>query len=66
MERSPDSDGSMLDSDEALERSREVLGSPLQEKSTPRDSILRSLLPDGIFELPSRSWEEGKVQGIKR
>ncbi|XP_025152521.1 fasciculation and elongation protein zeta-2 isoform X3 [Harpegnathos saltator] len=32
MERSPDSDGSLLDSDEALERSREVLGSPLQEK----------------------------------
>lgn len=33
MERSPDSDGSLLDSDEALERSREVLGSPLHEKS---------------------------------
>jgi len=33
MERSPDSEGSMLDSDEALERSREVLGSPLHEKS---------------------------------
>lgn len=33
MERSPDSDGSILDSDEALERSREVLGSPLHEKS---------------------------------
>ncbi|XP_076163809.1 fasciculation and elongation protein Unc-76 isoform X2 [Ptiloglossa arizonensis] len=32
MERSPDSDGSLLDSDEALERSREVLGSPLHEK----------------------------------
>jgi len=34
MERSPDSEGSLLDSDEALERSREVLGSPLHEKST--------------------------------
>lgn len=33
MERSPDSEGSLLDSDEALERSREVLGSPLHEKS---------------------------------
>ncbi|XP_011688624.1 PREDICTED: fasciculation and elongation protein zeta-2 [Wasmannia auropunctata] len=32
MERSPDSEGSLLDSDEALERSREVLGSPLHEK----------------------------------
>ncbi|OAD60561.1 Fasciculation and elongation protein zeta-2 [Eufriesea mexicana] len=32
MERSPDSDGSLLDSDEALERSREVLCSPLHEK----------------------------------
>ncbi|XP_071634627.1 fasciculation and elongation protein zeta-2 isoform X1 [Temnothorax longispinosus] len=33
MERSPDSEGSLLDSDEALERSREVLGSPLHEKN---------------------------------
>ena len=33
MERSPDSDGSLLETDEALERSREVLGSPLYEKS---------------------------------
>lgn len=33
MERSLDTDGSMLDTDEALERSREVLGSPLYEKS---------------------------------
>ncbi|XP_074109481.1 fasciculation and elongation protein Unc-76 isoform X1 [Cotesia typhae] len=32
MERSPDTDGSMLDTDEVLERSREVLGSPLYEK----------------------------------
>ncbi|XP_034945519.1 fasciculation and elongation protein zeta-2 isoform X1 [Chelonus insularis] len=33
LERSPDTDGSMLDTDEVLERSREVLGSPLYEKS---------------------------------
>lgn len=39
MERSPDSDGSLLDSDEALERSREVLGSPLHEKSMGRFSF---------------------------
>ncbi|XP_066592970.1 fasciculation and elongation protein zeta-2 isoform X1 [Prorops nasuta] len=32
LERSPDSEGYMLDTDEALERSREVLGSPLYEK----------------------------------
>ncbi|XP_017791590.1 PREDICTED: fasciculation and elongation protein zeta-2 isoform X2 [Habropoda laboriosa] len=36
LERSPDSDGSLLDSDEALERSREVLGSPLHEKKLKR------------------------------
>lgn len=47
MERSPDSDGSLLDSDEALERSREVLGSPLQEKSM---HSLSSVFVIGVFD----------------
>lgn len=33
MEQSQGTDGSMLDTDDALERSREVLDSPLYEKS---------------------------------
>ena len=36
MERTPDSEDSLLDTDEALERSREVLSSPLNDKSTKK------------------------------
>lgn len=43
MERSADSDGSLLDTDEVLERSREVLGSPLHEKSEFLHDTLHSL-----------------------
>lgn len=47
MERSPDSESSLLDTDEALERSREVLGSPLYEKK------LRQLTSCQLTELLS-------------
>lgn len=38
-ERSPDSDMSLLNTEEAFERSREVLGSPLHEKSAYEDRL---------------------------
>lgn len=41
MERSPDSEDSLLDTDEALERSREVLGSPLNDKSIENKNIYK-------------------------
>lgn len=44
MERSPDTDGSMLDTDEVLERSREVLGSPLYEKSLYIDRKKKTII----------------------
>ncbi|XP_051174678.1 fasciculation and elongation protein zeta-2 [Leptopilina boulardi] len=47
MERSPDSEDSLLDTDEALERSREVLGSPLNDKK------LRQLTSGQLTELLS-------------
>lgn len=40
MERSPDSEGSLLDVDETLERSKEVLGSPLYEESNNHSMFL--------------------------
>lgn len=51
MERSPDSDGSLLDSDEALERSREVLGSPLHEKKLKQ--LTSSQLTELLGEMES-------------
>ncbi|XP_033208599.1 fasciculation and elongation protein zeta-2 [Belonocnema kinseyi] len=47
MERTPDSEDSLLDTDEALERSREVLGSPLNDKK------LRQLTSGQMTELLS-------------